>query len=265
MIGASFKATILAIVSQLGLHILATCATFKRFLTRYARIRLAKKLWSLVPMRSVRIEIVIVTIILLSFAIAGYFYPQMPERMASHWNARAEVDGYMSKFWGLFLMPFISLGLSALLLVIPKIDPLKANIEKFKRYYYGFVILLLIFLFYLYLLTILWNLGLRFNFIQLLVPAFGVLFYFCGVLIGKAKRNWFIGIRTPWTLSNEKVWDKTHFIGGRLFKAAGLVALLGVFFQNHAILFVIVPVILVSLFTIVYSYFEYQKEKATQQ
>ena len=60
-------------------------------------------------MRSVRIEMVIVTIILLlSFAIAGYFYPQMPERMASHWNAGGDVDGYMSKFWGLFLMPFIS-------------------------------------------------------------------------------------------------------------------------------------------------------------
>ncbi len=217
-------------------------------------------------MRSVRVEMVIVTIILLlSFAIAGYFYPQMPERMASHWNASGDVDGYMSKFWGLFLMPFISLGLSALLIMIPKIDPLKANIEKFKRYYYGFVSLLLIFLLYIYLLTILWNLGLRFNMVQLLAPALGVLFYFCGVLIGKAKRNWFIGIRTPWTLSNEKVWDKTHLIGGRLFKAAGLVALLGVFFPSYAILFVLIPVILVSLFTIVYSYFAYQKERAAQQ
>ncbi len=210
-------------------------------------------------------QIVIAITVLLFFAVGGYFYPQMPERMASHWNARGEVDGYMSKFWGLFLMPFISLGLSAFLLMIPKIDPLKANIEKFKKYYYGFMILLLIFLLYLYLLTILWNLGLGFNMLQLLAPAFGILYYFCGVLIEKAKRNYFIGIRTPWTLSSEKVWDKTHFIGGRLFKAAGLVALLGVFFPSYAILFVLIPVILVSLFTIVYSYFEYQKERAAQQ
>ncbi len=210
-------------------------------------------------------QIVIAITVLLFFAVGGYFYPQMPERMASHWNARGEVDGYMSKFWGLFLMPFISLGLSAFLLMIPKIDPLKANIEKFKKYYYGFMILLLIFLLYLYLLTILWNLGLGFNMLQLLAPAFGILYYFCGVLIKKSKRNYFIGIRTPWTLSSEKVWDKTHFIGGRLFKAAGLVALLGVFFPSYAILFVLIPVILVSLFTIVYSYFAYQKERAAQQ
>jgi uncharacterized membrane protein len=216
-------------------------------------------------MRNVRIKIIIVTLILLSFAMAAYFYPQMPEIMASHWGAKGEVNGYIPKFWGLFLMPFISLGLSALLLVLPKIDPLIANVEKFKTYYYGFVILLLIFLLYVYLLTILWNLGFRFNFTQLITPALGVLLYFCGVLIEKTKRNWFIGIRTPWTLSSDKVWDKTHLIGGRLFKAAGFIALLGVFFQDYAILFVIVPVILLSLFTMVYSYFVYQKEKAAQQ
>ena len=214
-------------------------------------------------MRSIRSELLIAIIIVLSFAIAGYFYPQMPERIASHWNARGEVDGYMSKFWGLFLMPFISLVLSALLLAVPKIDPLKANIEKFKTYYYGFVILVLVFLLYLYLLTIFWNLGFRFNMVRLLTPAFGVLFFLCGVLIGKAKRNWSIGIRTPWTLSNEKVWDKTHLIGAKLFKLAGLVTLLGVFFQHYAILFVLIPVISVSLFTVVYSYFEYRREIKT--
>ncbi len=210
-------------------------------------------------------EVVITGIILLSFAIGGYFYPQMPERMASHWNGQGQVDGYMSKFWGLFLMPFISIGLLSLLVLIPRVDPLKANIERFKKYYYGFTIVVVLFLFYLYLLTIFWNLGIRFNMIQLLAPAFGILLYFCGILIEKAKRNWFIGIRTPWTLSNENVWDKTHLIGGKLFKVAGVIALIGVFFQGYAIFFILIPVILVAFFTIIYSYFEYQREMRPQQ
>jgi len=211
-------------------------------------------------MRASKSHLIILIIILLSLAIAGYFYPQMPERMASHWNVRGQVDGYLSKFWGLFLMPFISLGLFALFLTIPKIDPLKANIQKFKKYYDGFMVLVFLFLFYLYSLTIFWNLGYRFNLVQLLAPAFGVLFYGAGILIEKAKRNWFIGIKTPWTLSNEKVWDQTHLLGGRLFKIAGAMAFLGAFFPNHAILFVLVPVISVSLFTVAYSYLAYQKE-----
>lgn len=204
--------------------------------------------------------IAIIGIILLSFAIGIYFYPQMPERMASHWNSQGQVDGYISKFWGLFLMPLISAGLSLLLVLVPKIDPLKTNIEKFKKQYYIFVILILLFMLYIYLLTILWNLGIEFDLIRLLTPAYGILFYYCGVLIEKAKRNWFIGIRTPWTLSNEKVWDKTHLLGGRLFKIAGIIAIIGVFFPSYAIFLIIVPAILIALITVIYSYIQYQKE-----
>ncbi len=205
-------------------------------------------------------EIITILIILLSFAIGIYFFPQMSEKMASHWNIRGEVDGYISKFWGLFLIPIFSIGLFLLLILIPKIDPLKENIKKFRKYFDWFIILIIIFFLYLYLLTITWNLGFRFNFIRLLVPAFGLLFYYLGILVEHAKRNWSIGIRTSWTLSNEKVWDKTHQIGGKLFKISGGVAFLGILFQAYAIFFVIVPIVLVSLYLIIYSYFEYQKE-----
>ena len=205
-------------------------------------------------------KIIILGIISLSFIIAIYVYPQMPEKMASHWNTQGEVDNYMSKFWSLFLMPIISIGLFLLFILIPKIDPLKENIEKFRKYFDGFIVLIMIFLFYVYLLTIFWNIGIRFNMTQFMMPALGILFYYCGILVENAKRNWFIGIRTPWTLSNEKVWDKTHKIGGKLFKVTGIIAFLGIFLPKYAIFFVIIPVISVAVYTIIYSYFEHQKE-----
>jgi len=205
-------------------------------------------------------KIIIIGIIILSFILGIYLYPQMPEKMASHWNVKGEVDGYMSKFWGIFLMPIISVVLFLLFLIIPKIDPLKKNIEKFRKYFDWFIVIIIIFLFYLYLLTLVWNLGFRFSFTQFLLPAFGLLFYYCGVLVENAKRNWFIGIRTPWTLSNEEVWDKTHRLGGKLFKITGIVAFLGILFPTYAIFFVIIPIISVSLCLVIYSYFEYQKE-----
>ena len=74
-----------------------------------------------------KIHIVILVIILLSFGIATYFYPQMPDQMASHWNMAGEVDDYMSKRWGLYLMPSITVLMYLMFLVIPKIDPLKKN------------------------------------------------------------------------------------------------------------------------------------------
>ena len=209
-------------------------------------------------------NLIILAIILISFIIGLYIYPQMPEKMASHWNFKGEVDGYISRFWGLFLMPFISVVLFLLFLLIPKIDPLKANIEKFRKYFDGFVVLIILFLFYLYLLTIFWNFGVKFSMNQVLPPAFGILFFYCGILIEKAKRNWFIGIRTPWTMSSEKVWEKTHKIGGRLFKISGIIALLGIFFPGLALFFVLIPVIFVVIYTVIYSYFEYRKENVEE-
>ena len=192
-------------------------------------------------------------IIIISFVIGIYLYPQMPDKMASHWNAQGIVDGYSSKFIGLFLMPIISLAMLLLFLVIPHIDPLKSNIKKFRNYFDAFILIIFVFLFYLYVLTLIWNFGFVYNIILFLVPAFAFLFFFAGILIEKAKRNFFIGIRTPWTLSNEKVWDNTHKVGGKLFKIASIVSLVGLFFQKYAILFVLVPIIFVSLYTIVYS------------
>lgn len=204
-------------------------------------------------------EIIILLIIALSFAVGIYFYPQMPDKMASHWNVQGQVDDYMPKAWALFLMPFVSLAMFFLFILIPKIDPLKANIEKFRKYFDGFIIIIISFLFYIYLLTILWSLGIEFNMNRVLPPAFGLLLYYSGILIGNAKRNWFIGIRTPWTLSSDEVWEKTHKLGAKLFKLSGVIAVLGAFIPDYAMFFVIVPVIPATIYATVYSYLEYRK------
>jgi len=205
-------------------------------------------------------KIIIFLIIVFSFCLAFYFYPLMPERAASHWNMKGEVDGYISKSWASFLMPIISLVLALLFLFIPKIDPFKENIKKFKGYFEGFIIIILLFLLYIYLLAIFWNLGFRFDMNYFMIPAFALLLYYAGILVEKAKRNWFIGIRTPWTLSSEQVWDKTHKLGGKLFKASAVIVLLGILFVDYVFYFVIIPIIALLVFSFLYSYLEYQKE-----
>jgi len=206
-------------------------------------------------------EIAVLLLVIISFIIGIYLYPQMPASMASHWNAQGIVDGYMSKFWGLFLMPIISFALFLLFLAIPRIDPLKKNIQKFRKYFDIFIIIIIAFLLYLYLLTIFWSLGFMFSMILMLSPAFAILFYYAGILTENAKRNWFIGIRTPWTMSSDKVWDKTHKLGGLLFKLCGIIALFGMLLPDYALLFVIIPAVVLVVYTVVYSYFEYKKIK----
>lgn len=204
--------------------------------------------------------ITIVALVILLFAVSAFFYPQLPDKLASHWNAAGQADGYSSKFWGLFLLPIIALAFSIMLLFIPRLDPLKANVEKFKSYYYGFIIVFLLFFLYLHVLTIVFNMGYTLNMTLFLIPAFAAMFYFMGVMVSKAKRNYFIGIRTPWTLASDTVWDKTHALGGKLFKIAALISLIGLLFGQYAIWFMMAPVMLASIVTIVYSYVVFRKE-----
>lgn len=200
-------------------------------------------------------------VVLISFAIGMYFYSKMPEMMASHWDYRGEVDGYMPKFLGLFLMPIISAVLFGFFLLIPKLDPLKENIQKFSKYFDSYILFFELFLLYIYLLTIFWSLGLNFNMTSAIMPAMAVLLFTMGVLVEKAERNWFIGIRTPWTLSSETVWRKTHQLGGKLFKIIGVIAVFGVFLSDFAMFLILIPVILISFYLVIYSYLEYKKEK----
>jgi len=204
--------------------------------------------------------VIILGLVLLSFMVSLYFYPLMPEKMAIHWNVQGQVDGYASKFVGLFILPFLFTGIVLLFITIPKIDPLKENIEKFRKYYDGFIILFSAFMVFIHLYIISWNMGIRISPNMVLPIGLGLLLFYCGILCENAKRNWFIGIRTPWTLSSEKVWERTHKVGGRLLKACGAISIVGLLFPSHVAYFILIPVMFAAAFLIVFSYFAYQKE-----
>lgn len=201
-------------------------------------------------------------IIIVAFAVGIWIYPAMPEKMASHWNAAGEVDGYLPSGIALFLMPALSLVLLVLFIVLPRLDPLKHNYAWFAKYYNGFIFVITLFLFYLYVLTIYWALGIRQNMIVMLAPAFALLFFYIGVMLRHVRQNWFVGIRTPWTLSSKVVWEKTHNLGGRLFEACGIIALLAIAFPDYALAIILVPVIASALYTFYYSYLQFKRLKA---
>lgn len=206
-----------------------------------------------------RNEWLMVMMVLASVLIAGWFYPQLPDVVASHWNAEGQVDGYMDKGMAAFLLPGMMLFLAALFFIIPRIDPLKENIEKFRDAYEEMVLVILAFLFLIFLQMMLWNIGMQIS-MALTVPfAIGLLFIYMGFLLEKAKRNWFIGIRTPWTMSSDAVWEKTHRVGGRLFQVMGAIFLLSVFLGGFGFYAMIAGILWVVAYLFYYSYVEYQK------
>jgi uncharacterized membrane protein len=207
-----------------------------------------------------KLAIIISFLVLLSFLLGLYFYPQMPKKMATHWNQFGEADGYAQKFSGTFLIPFISLIILILYFLIPKIDPLKNNLIKFIKYYDLFFLIFFLFLIALQFFIYLWNLNIKINPNRFFPIGLGGLFIYTGILLKNAQRNWFVGIRTPWTLSSDDVWQKTHLLGSKLFVIAGIISFLGFFFFQYSYLFILIPVLTFAFILVIYSYFLYQKE-----
>ena len=208
---------------------------------------------------STRTTLIVTILLSLGLALAGTLLaPRMTQPYAIHWNAQGEADGAGGAFEALYLLPVMILGTAALILALPRLDPMRTARLNYPMLN-SFVLLMALFLAYLHGLTLAWNLGYRFNMNQLLTPAMGLMFLYIGVLIEKAQPNWFVGIRTPWTLSNTQVWEKTHQLGGKLFKLSGLLALLGIVFPAAAIWLLLIPVLLASVVTILYSYLVFRK------
>ena len=200
-----------------------------------------------------------VALVCVQFLVAFYLYPHMPERMAIHWGMNGEADGYGSRFLGLFLIPIFSLLFLPFMLVLPRLDP-SGGIEGFRGGYDWFVFGFLAFMAYVDGLSVAWNLGWRFSFMRMLAPAVGLLLVGIGVLMRGARLNWFVGIRTPWTLMSEEVWDRTHEVGSRLFMVSGALAALGAFIEGWlALALMVVPVVMSAIYLVYYSQREYQR------
>jgi uncharacterized membrane protein len=213
--------------------------------------------------------LILIVVMLLAAMVSGWLlWDRLPAQMASHWNAADEVDGYLPRFWGVFLMPILTLVMAALFLVIPRIDPLRDNIARFRGVFNWFIVIVIAFLLYVYALTLIYNLGIPFRMSRMMLPAMGVLLYFAGELVRQARRNWFIGIRTPWTLSDERVWAETHRFGSLLFKAAGVLIFISAFLPGSAAWVVLGMVLLIAFVPLGYSYWlyeRYRREACTPQ
>lgn len=184
---------------------------------------------------------------------------RMPEKMAVHWNAAGQADGYACRTWGVFGLPLLGLLLALLFLVIPRIDPLRENIRLFAKQYYRLTTLLLAFLLAMHCYVLLWNAGARIPVSMVMIPCLAALLFYTGHVCERARPNWFVGVRTPWTLSDPSLWEKTNRMGGRMLKAAALCSLTGLLWPEIAVWLVLAPVLLTAVVAVVYSYVEYER------
>ena len=173
-----------------------------------------------------------IMIIAASIIVSVAFYPSLPEEMAVHWNVHGEPDDYMNKLYGAFLIPLLMIVMLSLFRKLPNMDPKKENYKKFRKSYDLILILINGFLFITHIVMIGFNLGLNLD-ISIIIPiCISLLFILIGNFMPKFKHNYFVGIKTPWTLASEEAWVKTHRFSGKVFVLMGILLMLTTFLDG---------------------------------
>ena len=195
------------------------------------------------------------------FVAAAIAWPHASDRIPVHWNINGQVDRYGGRFEGLLLMPLVALGLYVLMLVLPRIDPGRANYARFRGAYNAIRIALLAMFGVFDIVVRKAALTGQANVSRIAPLAIGVLMVFLGSLLGKIRPNWFIGVRTPWTLSSKVSWVRTHRVGGWLFMLTGMATILASFVSSHlAFWIVIAGAISGTVGLVVYSYLQWRQD-----
>jgi len=202
-------------------------------------------------------------IVAAAFIASAVVYPSLPERMPTHWNLQGDVDGWSGRAWGAWMLPAMIVLVWGLMRWLPSIDPRGANYMKFGGAFDAIIIAVMLFMLGVHAIILRASLGHPVAIDRVMPFGIGVLLIVIGNLLPRARSNWFVGIRTPWTLSSDRVWEKTHRFGGRLFVIGGIVIALAALVGAAWTHWVFVSVIgACSLAAVIYSYVEWRKEKA---
>jgi uncharacterized membrane protein len=204
----------------------------------------------------------IFVLIVLTLMVSLYFYPSLPSKIPSHWNINGEIDGYSGRFFGAFGIPLMNLAFYFLFIFLPYFDPKAANYAKFPSAYkvirYSFHLLFAC----LQAIVLLVAFGHPVNVVMFVGVGTSLLLVVIGNVMGKFKHNYFVGIKTPWTLANEEVWVKTHRMAAPLWVVGGILsAIFTIIGGGTFILPFIIIVATISIIPVIYSYVIFKKLK----
>ncbi|MBB4636401.1 SdpI family protein [Longimicrobium terrae] len=190
-------------------------------------------------------------------------YSRLPARIATHWDMHGTVDGWMPRMPGAFLLPFIAAASLGLMLGLPRLDPRRRNVERFGPERMLLLNMTALFMAAVHTATLAFSLGYPVDMRRVTLAAVGLLFVGMGNYLPRIKSNYFIGIRTPWTLENENVWRHTHRVGGRAFVGAGLLFIVAAMLPEAAgMVLVMAAIAIVVIVPMAYSYVAYRREMA---
>jgi len=198
----------------------------------------------------------------LALALSVWAYARLPESIATQWDAQGVPNGYSPRLWVVAMLPLVILVVTGLFNVTPVIDPRRENYPKFWDTYWLIANAILAFVGVAHVLVIAHGMGYTVPVERLLPLGLGLLLAFLGNYLTRVQPNWFVGVRTPWTLSSDTVWRKTHRTAAWLLVVGGLVTAAAAFTPGMTFVPIMVAtVVVVTLVPVVQSYVLWKREQ----
>jgi uncharacterized membrane protein len=191
-------------------------------------------------------------------AASALAYPEMPARMATHWNAAGDVNGTMPRWLGLSFVPALAVALVGLFYALPRADP-RDSYDQFRDAYDALALATVAFVVYIHAIVLAVNAGVEVGVTQAMTPGVGGIYVVAGYVTARTDRNWFVGARTPWTLEDDAVWADTNRQVGRVFLAGGPVAAAGALVPEYAVVAMVAPAVAAAAVSVGYSYWRYRR------
>lgn len=191
------------------------------------------------------------------FIVATITYQQLPQIVPTHWDINGVVDGWSDKSVGAFLFPGMSLLLLVLFPLLSRLDPKKENYEHFKHAWNKMQTIVIGLLTYIYGIQLYFTLNPETDqtiFVRLILIGIGALFMLLGNILGKIRQNYFIGFRTPWSLNDPEVWQKSQRVAGWTMVLAGVAFIITAFIPALTVYVFIAAILAVVVVPTVYSY-----------
>ena len=192
------------------------------------------------------------------FALAVALYSRLPALVPVHFGVGGEANRFAEKPWGAFELPVVLAAVGALFLLLPRLSPRGFRMGRFAGGYQAIATAAIGFLFVASAATLLSAAGYPVDQRRVVGLGLGALMVVIGNYMGKLRRNFYVGIRTPWTLASEAVWERTHRFGGPLFVAAGVVAM-ALALLSRSLAPAVGVVVAAALIASAYSYLVYRR------
>lgn len=199
----------------------------------------------------------------IALLFSAVVFTKLPDQVPVHFDLKGQPDDWMARRYAAFAMPLFAVLITLMFNVLPNISPRRANMDRFSDTYWTIANMVVAFICVLHVLVLGRSLGWPVDVTTATLLCVGIMFMMMGNVLPRTRSNWWLGIRTPWTMESETVWRATHRLAGKTFMLGGVITVVAALLPAELRPWIAMAALGIAGFVpVIYSYLYWRRENA---